>query len=70
MCGKLAIRLDQNLFHFIPWKQVLAGNPSTSIEASNTFDKLEEVFLLFLQGVSVLNFFSLFYPKLIHQQSL
>jgi KaiC/GvpD/RAD55 family RecA-like ATPase len=41
VCGKLAIRLDQNLFHFIPWKQVLMSVPSTS----NAFDKLEELIL-------------------------
>uniref|UniRef100_A0A914Z9C8 KaiC-like domain-containing protein n=1 Tax=Panagrolaimus superbus TaxID=310955 RepID=A0A914Z9C8_9BILA len=42
VCGKLAIRLDQNLFHFIPWKLVLSGGPSSSM---NTFDWLEELIL-------------------------
>uniref|UniRef100_A0AC35F835 KaiC-like domain-containing protein n=1 Tax=Panagrolaimus sp. PS1159 TaxID=55785 RepID=A0AC35F835_9BILA len=41
VCGKLAIRLDQNLFHFIPWKQILVGDSSTS----DKFDRLEELIL-------------------------
>jgi KaiC/GvpD/RAD55 family RecA-like ATPase len=41
VCGKLAIRLDQNRFHFIPWKQILISGPSSS----NVYDKLEEYIL-------------------------